>query len=545
MKYITNEDEGWKVNITTKVETNEEAKEETIEKISWSRKKKIQVLSGLIVLVIAVCAGLIWHIKGMKDSDEDRFVRLVEAGAYEYAYEEYMTTDEDIEKYSEYIQDYFDELVNKYNETGDSELSNLIMRFDEVYGYKFDIDTSFFYLITESKQYYKYAMMSYGENSIVDAYDNFSCVKEEDTNYESARKYMKELREKARNSTATINVIYTNEQEKLVAEKLEEIFYLNNKPEEALYKIVFEYTQVTEKELEESLPEGEAGLIFYDNKSYYEYDMDTYGVSTEILVYNEKYFDDTEIKNLDSIINKGLPVQNIYIPLRKGSIISGMFSAYDSSIYSDYILMEDEWEYSEDYVISMSRNNIKAIMDYVRRLKNNPNVYIKDDGMEKFINGEIAAMIIQSDEYQQIRNELGEGYHTATLPYMLCEDAGTLEKEKKMQGVNKCKCIDFVYADDICNSAIEKLSSYIYESDFTSYLSKELGIYSESVTMLYSMEDDYITSIEQQITNNYNNVDYYNLWTRDRMDELAAFSVKAASREEIYEYADNIEWLDY
>ena len=136
-------EEGWKVNILTNIEKTEET-EEAISKIVWSRRKKIKVVLVLMVLLFGVCTGLIFYKSTLKKEPADKFINLVNTGAYGYARTEYIKTDEDVDKYSEFVENYYEELVDEYNETNDDLVLYSIRRFEEVFEYKFNLNTGRF-----------------------------------------------------------------------------------------------------------------------------------------------------------------------------------------------------------------------------------------------------------------------------------------------------------------------------------------------------------------------------------------------------------------
>lgn len=536
----TDEDKGWKVNIIQNTEEPQNELEETASKIVWSRKKKIGVLLVMIVLTICVCMGLVWYIKDLKDIKNDGFTRLIEAGAYGYAYSEYIKTDEDVDKYSEFINDYYDELVKEYNETNNFELRYPIIRFDELYGYRFDIETSLFYRIENSKNSYNYGVECYNEKDIINAYAYFSEVLKEDSYYDSAQKYMKDMKEAASNEVATINVWYTNEQEKLVAEKLEEMYTRDNS-ENNLYRTEFKYKLVSKEEANKGFGEGENGIIFKESGNY---NSEVYSKSTELLMYNKDYFDASQIKRLSNILEYDLDVYNIYIPLTNGKFIAGMLSTYEGSIYSEEVFVDGEWVSGNNYEIGISDYYISDILNYVRLLKDNPKVYTGEDGIEKFANGEIGAAIISSDEYEVLKEQMGDKLGIAILPCVTVKGIDLLDNDRQMQGVDKCKYIEFIFLDSKCEDVLGKLGASMYESEFGEYLSEEFNLYNDSLEIEYDSEDSFIDILGQQCMSNYSFVDYYDETVGKWMDKLAAFTLKATSEEEIVDYVESKTWLD-
>lgn len=535
-----NEDEGWKVNIITNIDKSEADAEETVAlRTVWSRKKKIMVLLALIILVFGVSAGLLIHILGGKKETEDEFIKYVKAGAYARARYEYIRTDEDVEKYSEFVENYFEELVNVYNETSDDVAYDAVRRYEEVYDYKFDINSEVFYALYDSKYSYKYGLSFYKNNDFSTAYEYLKCVIKEDSNYESAQKYMAEMKELLKNELVTINIWYTNKQEKLIAQKLEEIY--NNSNEMKLYNSEFKYKLVNEEDVKKGMPEGECGIVFTGNDSY-DNDEHVYSTSTDILVYNMDYYEKLQVDSMNAILERNIDVPNIYIPLTDGKFLSGLLSTYNGSIYREEMFEGDKWVYSGDYSVVIGEYELEYLLNYARELNNNQKVYTAEDGIEKFANGEIAAAIISSDDYEGIKARLGNKLGVAKLPKVSVKGIDLSSNSIRLQGVNKYRTMKFVCSDNKSSDVVYKFGDGIYTDEFSRYILEEFDLYNE-LGYTYGKDDKYIDIVGQQCMENLNNINYYDEQIKMWMDEMAAFTRKATSEEEILNYIDSTQWI--
>lgn len=536
-------DDGWKVNIKPKIDNKVEDTDEVVETIPWTRRKKIQVLCSLIVLVIGICVLLVFYIKDMNNSGNSHFESLLEGEAYSYAYHKYIQTDEDIEKYDEVVKYYFDELVEKYNQTGDEIEREKVERFNDIYGYKFDIDTYEFSMLKDSKDVYKYSLEAFDAGRIMEAYNYLLLVNEKDSNYESAKEYMKKIKEEIGNKVLSINMIYSEENDRKIAQKIADIY---KKGEADIpYKVEFKYTKVKEDELDYSVPKGEMGVIFRNNTGYFEGNSVSYALGTQVLVYNKDYYSELDMEKIEIILAREIDIPNIYIPLTDGKLLAGLISAYDFYMYNNSYLEGDEYVYTDEYEMSIPKYDLAALMDEYRKLGSNENVYTEEDGIEKFMNGEVAAAIVDSDECEKLSNKLGDKFGISTLPYISCEGTGLQKKEKRMQGILECKSVIFKNEnDDISIDVAYKIDMIFWEQEFAEFLADEIGAYSEYANMPI-VEGSYLKEVQEQCTANYNNVEYGNPNVKKKIDELAAFSQKATSYEEIYQYVNNLEWLKY
>lgn len=538
-----NEDEGWKVKILTHIEEPEENADEALtSRIVWSRKKTIKVLLTLIVLVFCVSVGLFIHISAPKKESEDEFIKYVEAGAYSKARNDYINTDEDVEKYCEFIENYFEELIKEYNRTNDTSVYDSILRYEEIYDYRFNLNLDLFYNLYNSKETYKYGVKCYENNDYINAYDSFGYVLENDSNYDSARKYMREIKESFKDDVVNVNIWYTNEKEKVIAEKLEELYIKNNEEEEKLFESRFIYKRVNEEDIKKGMSEGECGIIFTDNVAY-DVNGRIYSTSTEILAYNTDYYEALQADSMDTILDMDMDITNIYIPLTDGKFLSGLLSTYNGSIYREEILEGEEWIFSGDYTVDIGNYELEYILNYIKELNNNPKVYKEEDGIEKFANGEIAAAIISSDDYESIKERLGDKLGVTRLPAVSVEGIDLASNKVRIQGINKYSTIKVVYNDAKSNKVIVDFESGIYTNEFARYILEEFGLYNEAYQYLYGTDDKYISIIEQQCMENYNQIDYYDDKIREWMDELAALTRNAASEEDIYNYINSAYWL--
>ena len=247
---------------------------------------------------------------------------------------------------------------------------------------------------------------------------------------------------------------------------------------------------------------------------------------------------------LDDIISKNIDVDNIYLPVSDAKFIAGLMSLFECEFlaYEDYV--NDGWELGELEYSGMDRNKIKGIMDYVRELSTNSNVYTQSDGINRFAEGKIGAAIVPAERYEEMKDQLGDKLRVSTLPMLNYYANAFASQKKNMQSISYCKGIEIVNGDDLVSRAMEKFCWSIEDTEFVDFLEKELGLYSMYRDMEFDEGYGIVYTIQQQCNENFNAVDYYNLEVRDEIQKLATTNMVATSREDVYNYIDSLYWVD-
>lgn len=582
--------EQWQVQVIEKVSPPGE--EEQAEAVKWSRKKKLLVLFLFVFAIGAAIAGMYIYTVQRETEEEQKsleyFERLMKAKRYWTILETYIEneaiSEEDKKKYTDAIEKKSEELCEQYNQNPLDEKMSLDL---EMFIGVFDVGEEEYERLRNSKMNYMWGESKYNDGQYLGAYDLLRMVAENDTNYEQAQKYIRQIEGRGRKQTE-ITVWYTTEFEGNLAKCGEKLLLEKNPDIEKFYSLRFKNVQMSgadmKKELEQE--EGERPDLIFSEELRGLWDMpqeDRYysfrewGTAMPVLLYNKKLISEDsrlwEIMdsshaqgNMGDFLNekKEGALANIYLPLESAEGLemflkaTGYFSMYPEEV--EYLFNDDltggaRQDYGDKYISNLREARMIDVLDYVRVLAASEMVYTGADGPELFRQGKIAAAVVEPQDCREMIRALGEENISASpMPMFSVADGLSYN----LAGLEKSYYLGIIQGDVGYGSKgelLEYFAEQMESSDMRRYLEENYDMR----VQLWGVEEDsgekeniFLKAQKQSEYYAQSRVEegecyYVDLKSeneiRRKMGQLARDILQMGSRREIQNYVYSLDWI--